>query len=344
MSNLPITSGTPQTAAVSAKTANNGVNSDSGDMHNSHPFGEVLARQLKVPSLKEVKLDKLADNASAQPVTTVDSKQDAVASIMPVDAGAIQAGMMAALLPQALNPVVATSASTDSDTATGVATKADAAAEIGNFRSTAVQPRESAAVPSVSVECTPFVMETTNVARDVATAAAAAQPLTGTLVAAQNPVVHFTLPVAQTVPTTINAAVGQNKWGEEFAQKITWLVTAGRDQTAELHLNPPQLGPLDVVLKINGDHATAQFTSPHAAVREAIEQALPRLREMLADNGIALGNATVGDQAARDSAAESARHTLQKNNATSGDAAASAEPTVQVSPISRHNGIVDTFA
>jgi flagellar hook-length control protein FliK len=97
---------------------------------------------------------------------------------------------------------------------------------------------------------------------------------------------------------TINTPVSHEKWGDEFNQKITWLSNQ-KEQTAELHLNPPQLGPMDVVLKVSGDQATAFFTSPHAAVREAVEQALPRLREMLADSGIMLGNATVSDQAPR---------------------------------------------
>lgn len=118
--------------------------------------------------------------------------------------------------------------------------------------------------------------------------------------------VTATLPQTGTAP---NAAVGPGgaaqyrlgtplanpAWGEEFGQRITWMATQ-REHTAELHLNPPNLGPLDVVLSVSGDQATAMFTSPHAAVRSAVEQALPKLREMLADNGIMLGNATVGDQ------------------------------------------------
>ena len=67
-------------------------------------------------------------------------------------------------------------------------------------------------------------------------------------------------------------------------------------QVAELHLNPPNLGPLEVRLTINSDQASAMFVSHHAAVREAIEAALPRLREMLADNGIMLGNTTVSSE------------------------------------------------
>ena len=143
---------------------------------------------------------------------------------------------------------------------------------------------------------------------------------------------------------TINTPVSHEKWGDEFNQKITWL-TSQKEQTAELHLNPPQLGPMDVVLKVSGDQATALFTSPHAAVREAVEQALPRLREMLADSGIMLGNATVSDQAPR-GRQDDHEHKSSSRSGIGGvaDTATASHQSVRVSPISRHNGIVDTFA
>jgi flagellar hook-length control protein FliK len=152
---------------------------------------------------------------------------------------------------------------------------------------------------------------------------------------------------ATVLPTqvTIDTPVSHDKWGDEFNQKITWL-SSQKEQTAELHLNPPQLGPMDVVLKVSGDQATALFTSPHAAVREAVEQALPRLREMLADSGIMLGNATVSDQAPRgrqdshDDKASSSRSAIGGIS----DSSAPGNLNVRVSPINRHNGIVDTFA
>jgi flagellar hook-length control protein FliK len=144
-------------------------------------------------------------------------------------------------------------------------------------------------------------------------------------------------------PLAVNTPLAQAGWDNEFSQKITWLATQ-RDQSAELHLNPPQLGPLDVVIKVSADQATALFTSPHAAVREAIEQALPRLREMLAENGIMLGNATVGDQASRkeqndftSSQQGSGTHSGSIGEVTSATATGARIAT-------RHNGMVDTFA
>ncbi len=147
------------------------------------------------------------------------------------------------------------------------------------------------------------------------------------------------------VQVSINTPVSNEKWGDEFNQKITWLSNQ-KEQTAELHLNPPQLGPMDVVLKVSGDQATALFTSPHAAVREAVEQALPKLREMLAGSGIMLGNATVSDQTPRNRQNENENKASNSRSAIGGiaDSSTIGNLNVRVSPITRHNGIVDTFA
>lgn len=94
---------------------------------------------------------------------------------------------------------------------------------------------------------------------------------------------------------TVSVPVGQSGWDAAFSQRVTWIAT-NNQQIAQLHLNPPNLGPLEVRISLNSDQASAVFTSPHAAVREAIEAALPRLREMLADNGLSLGNVNVSSQ------------------------------------------------
>jgi len=174
---------------------------------------------------------------------------------------------------------------------------------------------------------------------------------TGAIGELANPVQPFIIPAAlpgailPSSPLSISTAVTHPAWGDEFNQKITWLISQ-HSQSAELHLNPPQLGPLDVVLKMNGDQATATFTSPHAAVREAIEQALPKLRDMLADSGIMLGNAMVNDQAAKNhqdnSSGKAQEGTRFLATGTTAEPASIVES--RVSAISRHHGMVDTFA
>ena len=169
--------------------------------------------------------------------------------------------------------------------------------------------------------------------------------------AAQNanvPIVASQSETVQSVQTSINTPVSDKAWGSEFNQKITWMATQ-HQQTAELHLNPPNLGPLDVVLKVSGDQATALFTSTHAEVRDVVQQALPQLREMLANNGITLGNAMVSDQSPKDQQAWQASQQQKGNKGTSGtvdstSGIGSISSTAATSTASRHQGMVDTFA
>ncbi len=90
-------------------------------------------------------------------------------------------------------------------------------------------------------------------------------------------------------------AAGHPNWSNELGDKMTWMVTSQKQQ-AELVLNPPQLGRIEVSLTVSGDQANAVFTSPNAAVREMIENSLPRLREIMASSGMNLGQADVGAQ------------------------------------------------
>jgi flagellar hook-length control protein FliK len=98
---------------------------------------------------------------------------------------------------------------------------------------------------------------------------------------------------SQFSPLTLQAPVGSPGWGDALGQKVVWM--AGQQtQVAELHLNPPNLGPMEVRLTVSNDQISAMFVSHQPAVRDAIEAAMPRLREMFADSGLTLGNTTVG--------------------------------------------------
>lgn len=93
----------------------------------------------------------------------------------------------------------------------------------------------------------------------------------------------------------MQSGFGAPAWQQELGDKVVWL--AGRHgQMAELVLNPPSLGAVEVRLNLSGQEATAQFFSANPNVRDAIEAALPRLREMMASAGIAMGEAMVSDQ------------------------------------------------
>src|SRR5574343_750821 len=92
---------------------------------------------------------------------------------------------------------------------------------------------------------------------------------------------------------SIPAHLSASNWPEQFGEKIVWM--AKQDlQVAQININPPQLGPVQITLNLSGDQATAVFASPHIEVRQAIESSIPQLREMLASAGINLGDANVG--------------------------------------------------
>ena len=99
----------------------------------------------------------------------------------------------------------------------------------------------------------------------------------------------------------IDTPLGQTGWHEEMGHKLTWMAGNGRQQ-ADLVLTPAHLGRVEVSLTLNGDQATALFTSSNPAVREALENSLHRLREVLADAGVSLGQAQVGSESPNQSA------------------------------------------
>ncbi|TWC65864.1 flagellar hook-length control protein FliK [Herbaspirillum sp. SJZ099] len=90
----------------------------------------------------------------------------------------------------------------------------------------------------------------------------------------------------------IQPNVGSAGWDQAVGQKITWMVSGGI-QSASLTLNPPDLGPLQVVLSVNNSQADATFTTAQPEVKQALEAAMPKLREMMDQAGIQLGQATV---------------------------------------------------
>ncbi len=96
----------------------------------------------------------------------------------------------------------------------------------------------------------------------------------------------------------IQPAVHSEAWGKVMSSRIIWMAKEGVQQ-AELRLNPAHLGPVEVRLHLHQDQANITFLAPHAATRDALEHALPRLRDSFQENGMNLADANVSDQAAQ---------------------------------------------
>jgi flagellar hook-length control protein FliK len=99
----------------------------------------------------------------------------------------------------------------------------------------------------------------------------------------------------------ITPSMGTSHWESAIGNSLVFMAGNGRNH-AELVLNPPQLGRIEVSVSVSGDQANAFFVSANPAVRDALENAMPRLREVFADAGITLGQAQVGSESPRQSA------------------------------------------
>lgn len=79
---------------------------------------------------------------------------------------------------------------------------------------------------------------------------------------------------------------------QQLAEKVRWML-AGRLTQAEIRLDPPDLGGMQIKIAMQGEAATVNFVVQSQQARDVLDQAVPRLREMLAEKGIELGQSSV---------------------------------------------------
>ncbi|TBV11210.1 flagellar hook-length control protein FliK [Stutzerimonas kirkiae] len=92
---------------------------------------------------------------------------------------------------------------------------------------------------------------------------------------------------------------------DAVVDRVMWLSSQNL-KSAEIQLDPAELGRLEVRIDMNKEQAQVTFLSAHAGVRDTLEGQLPRLREMFAQQGMNLLEANVSDQSqARDQQQES---------------------------------------
>lgn len=372
MPNLPITSSNSQ---PSTNVANMSQPNGAPGSQSAEPFGAVLARQIDgasapssvAPSPEKIGIDAKSTTDPKSPAGNGEQDKALALAGIPNDPSVALVAMLQ--LPQEIKTPVVTDttsnpATTVREMATGKAGANQPALNIGAAQANA--KIDMAGTPfgktdaAITFADNPLLLAPSN--QEMVKSTVLPDSLPGAAQSAQlisqsaaslaasgiTPNMLTNNKTADSVQT-IASPLGSSGWSEEFSQKISWMSTQ-QNQVAELHLNPPDLGPLDVVLKISDNQATALFTSPHSSVRDAIENAMPRLREILADSGITLGNATVSDQTPRDG--NSPGFANQRANSQRGqelaagnaDSSVPSLSTMQLTPARRHHGMVDTFA
>ncbi|WP_191488654.1 flagellar hook-length control protein FliK [Pseudomonas sp. FEN] len=102
---------------------------------------------------------------------------------------------------------------------------------------------------------------------------------------------------ANALPASQPLAMHQSGWSEEVVNRVMYLSSANL-KSAEIQLQPAELGRLDIKVNMSADQPTQiSFISAHAGVRDALEGNMPRLRDMLQQQGLGQADVTVSDQA-----------------------------------------------
>lgn len=237
------------------------------------------------------------------------------------------------------------------------------AAQAADGRALAGDPKAAAAGDDAAGDRLPSLTAAASGAGSTAASAAnfagreqkLAEPLHGSSEGTSQPLAgsptHATTPrPAAEVQQHVATPVRHPAWSAEFGQKVVWMATQDK-QSAQLTLNPPQMGPIEISLNIRNDQATAVFVSGNAEVREAIEAAVPRLREMLAGAGIELGQTNVSAESFRQ-AQEQANGRRDGGGDGSGNdssddgvaAAGAGARSAAGGALRTGDGLVDTFA
>ncbi|WP_162809785.1 flagellar hook-length control protein FliK, partial [Vibrio cholerae] len=84
---------------------------------------------------------------------------------------------------------------------------------------------------------------------------------------------------------------------DQLAERVQMMMSKNL-KNIDIRLDPPELGRMHIRMNMQGDGATVHFTVANQHAREALEQTMPRLREMLAQQGVQLGDTSVQQQSA----------------------------------------------
>jgi flagellar hook-length control protein FliK len=169
-------------------------------------------------------------------------------------------------------------------------------------------------------------MPTTNI---IATALTATQ---GSLLAAA--------PTVAPTPAPIDIPLHDSAWGNALNDRVLFM-TGQKIHTAEIRLNPAEMGPITIRIAVDDGAADITFTAQHVVAREAIELAMPRLRELLSENGLLLANTSVTEEGVeQDAKGHDAQERVEWNGGAD-ESLAEADPATMI-PVRVAQGL-DTF-
>jgi len=334
--------------------ANAAVPTDASDVGGNDPLRALRAAlnggQDKLPVILVPVLgrDPALAGASAQPDASVEmeatSKPDDDKPDADVLAASDLAGMTAALSALLGTIATATPVATQAAAADDSKLQADAGSRAIAGAGDAAVARRDALQADLRAQVDARTPASAVTASDVAarepSSSSKALPAAGTAVdsiSAQSQVaaLQHSFAAAAAPQIAIATPVTSPAWSHEFAERLGQVVMTGADR-AEFRVHPADMGPVNVSITMSADQASVTITAAHGATRDALEQALPQLRDLLANQGITLGQASVQSE-----------NRPQEQSAPARDMASSVDKSAPVAApvrLVRLNGLVDVFA
>lgn len=144
----------------------------------------------------------------------------------------------------------------------------------------------------------------------------------------------------------LDTPMNSQKWGEHFTQRVQWVV--GQSMSgAQIRLNPQHMGPIEVRVQMQNDQAMVSFTAQHGATREAIEAALPRLRDMLNEQNVNVVDIDVSQHSfsdQREQASNSQEGGMAQSDEFNRDTGESMFDSQDAEQVRRYTGLFSDFA
>lgn len=150
----------------------------------------------------------------------------------------------------------------------------------------------------------------------------------------------------------LHKAPDDEMFGGQISERLVMMVK-GDVQTARIQLDPPELGALEVKIKVQHEQMTVTFNSGNAMVRDALEGQGNKLRDLLAQQGLTLADMQVGSQASGQQQSQQQTAQGEGGSAQSGPTSlggdgnsvddADVAPLVNIKVPARHS-LVDHFA
>ncbi|GEM_PF-2796703 len=95
--------------------------------------------------------------------------------------------------------------------------------------------------------------------------------------------------IKEQINLTKNDAPGQ------LNDSVRYMINS-RMQSAEIRIDPPELGSMQIKVSMNGDQASVSIVVQNQQAKDVLDQSVPKLKELLEQQGIQLGESSVSEQ------------------------------------------------